>query len=79
MSALLLSAHYLLIAGGLIWYLRYSIKWHSKGLIFKIVTKVRNGISKKVLIGSVILISVMIFAGFILQMFSVATRIMILL
>jgi ABC-type branched-subunit amino acid transport system substrate-binding protein len=64
MSALLLSAHYLLIAGGLIWYLRYSIKWHSKGLIFKIVTKVRNGISKKVLIGSVILISVMIFAGF---------------
>jgi ABC-type branched-subunit amino acid transport system substrate-binding protein len=64
MSALLLSAHYLLIAGGLIWYLRYSIKWHSKGLIFKIVTKVRNGISKKVLIGYVILISVMIFAGF---------------
>jgi ABC-type branched-subunit amino acid transport system substrate-binding protein len=64
MSALLLSAHYLLIAGGLIWYLRYSIKWHSKGLIFKIVTKVRNGISKKVLVGSVILISVMIFAGF---------------
>ena len=63
-SALLLSAHYLLIAGGLIWYLRYSIKWHSKGLIFKIVTKARNGISKKVLIGSVMLISVMIFAGF---------------
>ena len=64
MSALLLSAHYLLIAGGLIWYLRYSIKWHSKGLIFKIVTKIRNGSSKRVLIGSVILISVMIFAGF---------------
>ena len=64
MSALLLSAHYLLIAGGLIWYLRYSIKWHSKSFIFRIVTKVRNGISKKVLIGSVILISVMIFAGF---------------
>jgi branched-chain amino acid transport system substrate-binding protein len=65
MSALLLSAHYLLIAGGLIWYLRYSIKWHSKGLIFKIVTKVRNRISKKALIGSVTLTSViMIFAGF---------------
>jgi hypothetical protein len=47
MSALLLSAHYLLIAGGLIWYLRYSIKWHSKGFIFKIVTKVRNANSKK--------------------------------
>ena len=47
MSALLLSAHYLLIAGGLIWYLRYSIKWHSKGFIFKIVTKVRNANSQK--------------------------------
>jgi ABC-type branched-subunit amino acid transport system substrate-binding protein len=64
MSALLLSAHYLLIAGGLIWYLRYSIKWHSKGLIFKIVTKVRNANSKKVLIGSITLTSFLIFAGF---------------
>jgi branched-chain amino acid transport system substrate-binding protein len=64
MSALLLSAHYLLIAGGLIWYLRYSIKWHSKGFIFKIVTKVRNANSKKVLIGSITLTSFLIFAGF---------------
>jgi ABC-type branched-subunit amino acid transport system substrate-binding protein len=63
-SALLLSAHYLLIAGGLIWYLRYSIKWHSKGLIPKIATKVRNGISKKVLISSITLTSFLIFAGF---------------
>jgi ABC-type branched-subunit amino acid transport system substrate-binding protein len=64
MSALLLSAHYLLIAGGLIWYLRYSIKWHSKGFIFRIITKVRNGISKKALIGSVVLTFFLIFAGF---------------
>ncbi|MGI8834811.1 MAG: ABC transporter substrate-binding protein [Nitrososphaeraceae archaeon] len=64
MSALLLSAHYLLIAGGLIWYLRYSIKWHSKGFIFKIVTKVRNANSKRVLIGSITLTSFLIFAGF---------------
>jgi ABC-type branched-subunit amino acid transport system substrate-binding protein len=64
MSALLLSAHYLLIAGGLIWYLRYSIKWHSKGFIFRIVTKVRNANSKKVLIGSITLTSFLIFAGF---------------
>jgi ABC-type branched-subunit amino acid transport system substrate-binding protein len=64
MSALLLSAHYLLIAGGLIWYLRYSIKWHSKGLIFKIVTKVRNANLKKVLITSITLASSLIFAGF---------------
>jgi ABC-type branched-subunit amino acid transport system substrate-binding protein len=64
MSALLLSAHYLLIAGGLIWYLRYSIKWHSKGFIFRVVTKVRNANSKKVLIGSITLTSFLIFAGF---------------
>ena len=64
MSALLLSAHYLLIAGGLIWYLRYSIKWHSKDLIFKIVTKVRNANLKKVLITSITLTSSLIFAGF---------------
>ena len=41
-STLLLSAHYLLIAGGLIWYLRYYIKWQSKDLIFKIHTKIRR-------------------------------------
>ena len=64
MSALLLSAHYLLIAGGLIWYLRYSIKWHSKGLIFKIITKVRNATLKNVLIASITLMSSLIFAGF---------------
>jgi ABC-type branched-subunit amino acid transport system substrate-binding protein len=64
MSALLLSAHYLLIAGGLIWYLRYSIKWHSKGFIYKIVTNLRNANFKKVLIGSITLTSFLIFAGF---------------
>ena len=64
MSALLLSAHYLLIAGGLIWYLRYSIKWHSKSLIFKIVTKVGNANLKKVLITSITLTFSLIFAGF---------------
>ena len=63
-SALLLSAHYLLIAGGLIWYLRYSIKWHSKDLVSKIVTKVRNGLSRKVLIYSITLTTFLIFAGF---------------
>ena len=62
MSALLLSAHYLLIAGGLIWYLRYVIKWHSKGVIFKIATKLRNA-NPKVLIASIIFTSSLIFAG----------------
>ncbi len=65
MSALLLSAHYLLIAGGLIWYLRYYIKWQSKDLIFKITTKIRrrNETSKKILLGSITLISFLIFTG----------------
>ena len=62
MSALLLSAHYLLIAGGLIWYLRYVIKWHSKGLTFKIATKLKNA-NPKVLIASIIFTSSLIFAG----------------
>ena len=62
MSALLLSAHYLLIAGGLIWYLRYVIKWHSKGLIFKIATKLKNA-NPKVLTASIIFTSSLIFAG----------------
>jgi hypothetical protein len=63
MSTLLLSAHYLLIAGGLIWYLRYYIKWQSKDLIFKIHRKIRNETSKKVLLGSITLISFLIFTG----------------
>src|SRR5215208_3740946 len=63
MSTLLLSAHYLLIAGGLIWYFRYYIKWQSKDLIFKIHRKIRNETSKKVLLGSITLISFLIFTG----------------
>ena len=63
MSTLLLSAHYLLIAGGLIWYLRYSIKWQSKDLIFKVHRKIRNGTSKKVLFTSITIISFLIFSG----------------
>jgi branched-chain amino acid transport system substrate-binding protein len=63
-STLLLSAHYLLIAGGLIWYLRYSIKWQSKDLIYKIITKIRrNETSNKILIGSIISISFLIITG----------------
>jgi ABC-type branched-subunit amino acid transport system substrate-binding protein len=63
MSTLLLSAHYLLIAGGLIWYLRYFIKWQSKDLIFKVHRKIRNGTSKKILFTSITIISLLIFSG----------------
>ncbi|HEX7143036.1 MAG TPA: ABC transporter substrate-binding protein [Nitrososphaeraceae archaeon] len=65
MSALLLSAHYLLIAAGLIWYLRYYIKWQSKDLIYKIIINTRrNKTFKKILFSSTISISFLIFAGF---------------
>src|SRR5215210_3863633 len=70
MSALLLSAHYLLIAAGLIWYLRYYIKWQSKDLIYKIIINIRrrrrrrkNETFKKVLFTSIILISLLIFTS----------------
>ena len=70
MSALLLSAHYLLIAAGLIWYLRYYIKWQSKDLIYKIIINIRrrrrreNETFKRVLFSSIIIISFLIFTGF---------------
>ena len=62
-SALLLSAHYLLIAGGLVYYLRHHIKWQSKDLVFKIVSIIRNGSSKKVLLYSFIMVSFLIVVG----------------
>lgn len=64
-SALLLSAHYLLIAGGLVWYLRYSIKWQQpNGLIFRSFTRITKIFSKKVLIGSLLpLITLIIIFG----------------
>jgi branched-chain amino acid transport system substrate-binding protein len=64
-SALLLSAHYLLIAAGLIWYLRYYIKCQSRDLLYKIITKIRrNKTYKKILFSSIILISFLILTGF---------------
>jgi branched-chain amino acid transport system substrate-binding protein len=60
-SALLLSAHYLLIAGGLVWYLRYYIKWQSKGPIFKILTRIRYRSSKKIILCFLISISFLVF------------------
>src|SRR5919112_1270360 len=64
MSYLLLSSHYLLIAGGLIWHLRYHIKWHSKDLIYKILTKLGNRRSTKVSVVSITLIALLVFSGF---------------
>lgn len=53
-SALLLSSHYLLIAGGLFWYLRYQVNWKSN--IFKdnfLVIQKYKIIKKKVFILSI--------------------------
>ena len=64
-SALLLSAHYLLIASGLIWYMRYSIKWKSKDVIFKIAVWTRNRTSKHVILMSITSVSLLLlFFGF---------------
>ena len=65
----LLSAHYLLIAGGLIWYLRYSIKWKSKDLAFKIVVGMKKRrLSNKIIFTSITIISLILFLPFILAM-----------
>src|SRR5919107_2233570 len=62
-SALLLSAHYLLIAGGIVYYLRHHIKWQSKDLVYRIVSIMRNRASKRVLLYSFILVSFLIVVG----------------
>ena len=63
-STLLLSAHYLLIAGGLIWYLRYSIKWKSKDLAFKIVVRMKKRRpNNKIIFTSITVISLVLFSS----------------
>ncbi|HEX5187290.1 MAG TPA: ABC transporter substrate-binding protein, partial [Nitrososphaeraceae archaeon] len=64
-STLLLSAHYLLIAGGLIWYLRYSIKWKSKDLVVRIVVGMKKRKpSNKIVFASLSVITFIVFSGF---------------
>ncbi len=63
-STLLISAHYLLIAGGLVWYLRYSIKWKSKDLAFKIVAGIKKKrLSNKIIYSSIIIIALVLFSS----------------
>jgi ABC-type branched-subunit amino acid transport system substrate-binding protein len=62
-SALLLSAHYLLIAGGLVYYLRHHIEWHPKDLVYKAVSMIRKRAPKKVLLYSLVVASFLIFVG----------------
>jgi branched-chain amino acid transport system substrate-binding protein len=60
-SAVLISAHYLLIAGGLIWYIRYSSNWNLDRLKFKNKFEGNNSFNKKVisgLVGGVLVFSV---------------------
>src|SRR4029079_12259673 len=54
---------YLLIAGGIVYYLRHHIKWQSKDLVYRIVSIMRNRVSKKVLLYSFIMVSIMMVAG----------------
>lgn len=55
-SAVLISAHYLLIAGGLIWYIRYSSSWNLGRLNFKNKFVTFKSIDKKIV--SVIIVVV---------------------
>ncbi|MGN6708185.1 MAG: ABC transporter substrate-binding protein [Candidatus Nitrosocosmicus sp.] len=59
-SSLLLSAHYLLIAGGLVWYMRHAVKWQSKNIFDNIIKRTRNRIPKKVLIGLLLIATISI-------------------
>jgi len=49
-SAILLSAHYLLIAGGLVWYLRYSSAWDMRISDSTSMNKIKEIFSAKVLL-----------------------------
>ncbi len=59
-SALLLSAHYLLIAGGIVWYMRHSVKWQPHDIIFKVIIRTRNRVSKEIFAGILIIITISI-------------------
>lgn len=48
-SAVLISAHYLLIAGGLIWYIRYSTSWSLERFNFKNKFMSKKSFNKKII------------------------------
>jgi hypothetical protein len=53
-SAVLISAHYLLIAGGLIWYLRYSSPWNLERFNLKKKLRIKKTFNKKMITGSIV-------------------------
>lgn len=53
-SAVLISAHYLLIAGGLIWYLRYSSPWNLERFNLKKNIKIKKIFDKKIITGLIV-------------------------
>lgn len=52
-SAVLISSHYMMLAGGLVWYLRYSIKWNLRRKNNPSTRLVRLNISKKIIISAI--------------------------
>lgn len=52
-SAVLISAHYLLIAGGLIWYIRYSSNWDFKRFNSSSLSRIKLVLNKKIIAGLV--------------------------
>ncbi|HSA74584.1 MAG TPA: penicillin-binding protein activator, partial [Candidatus Nitrosocosmicus sp.] len=53
-SAVLISAHYLLIAGGLIWYIRYSSSWDLERINFKKNIRINKTFNKTMITGLII-------------------------
>lgn len=62
-SAVLISSHYMMLAGGLVWYLRYSIKWNIKWAIKENKRIEYSKRSKKIIISSVFVIVFSIVMG----------------
>lgn len=63
-SAVLISSHYMMLAGGLVWYLRYSVKWNNNWAMRgnkRVVEYSKR--SKKIIISSVFVIAFSIVMG----------------
>jgi branched-chain amino acid transport system substrate-binding protein len=62
-SAVLISSHYMMLAGGLVWYLRYSVKWNLNWSITenKRITNLKR--SKRIIVSTVFVLAFSILMG----------------
>lgn len=62
-SAVLISSHYMMLAGGLVWYLRYSVKWNTRWPTRKNHGKLYLKSSKNIIISTIFVIVFSIVMG----------------